>query len=219
MLNDSASTASSGSLRRATSAFGASTFAFTAASIPLSFVHDGPPPVSNVLARSLLDLLACAALIGFLVGLRQLLCDARREAEWLANLCLVAGVAYATTAFVATSLQVGAVLGTAGSLDPTTIGGRGEGAILLFGPLARLLTAFCLGAAAAAIAATGLLPRWMAGAARAVAAFHLALVPTLFSGTRPAEFYSVNGWNIPVAGFLFLAWVLAASLRLARRPA
>ena len=70
-----------------------------------------------------------------------------------------------------------------------------------------------------AIRGAGVLPDWTARAAQTVALFHLAMVPTLFSGTRPADFYSVNGWNIPVAGFLFLAWVLAASATLARRRA
>ena len=204
-------------VQRLTSAFGVATFAFSMVSIPLYFVYDGPPPVSNVLARSLLDVLAIAALIGFLVGLRQLLRDARPDVEWLANLFLAWGLVYATTIFVSISMQVGAVLGTDGNLDPTTIGGRGEGAILLFGPLARLLTAGCLAAAAAAGLSSGVLPRWTARAAQGVALFHLALVPSLFSGTRPADFYSINGWNIPVAGFLFLAWVLAASLAVARQ--
>lgn len=205
---------SSVSVRRATSAFGVATFAFCMISIPLYFVHDGPPPVSNVLARSLLDVLTCAALAGFLVGLRQLLRDAKPDAEWLANLCLAWGLAYAIVTFVSISIQVGAVLGTDGTLDPTTLGGRGESSILIFGPLARLLTALCLVAAAAATLESGLLPRWTARAAQGVALFHLAMVPTLFSGTLPAHFYSINGWNIPVAGGLFLAWVLAVSLAL-----
>jgi hypothetical protein len=207
------------SVRGATSGFGIATFALCMASIPLYFIHDGPPPVSNVLVRSLLDMLTCAALVGFLVGLRQLLRDARPEAAWLANLFLAWGLAYATVAFVSISIQVGAVLGTDGSLDPTTLGGRGESSILLFGPLARLLTALCLMAAAAATLESGLLPRWTARAAQGVALFHLAMVPTLFSGTLPAHFYSINGWNIPVAGSLFLAWVLAVSLALLRQKA
>jgi hypothetical protein len=217
LLNEGGSTMTTPPVRRLTSAFGIATFSFSMVSIPLYFVYDGPPPVSNVLARSLLDVLAVAALAGFLVGLRQLLRDARPDVEWLANLCLASGLVYATTSFVAISMQVGAVLGTDGSVDPTTIGGHGEAAILLFGPLARLLTAGCLAAAAAAVLRSNVLPRWMARAAQGVALFHAAMVPTLFSGTRPAEFYSINGWNIPVAGFLLLAWVLSASLAVARQ--
>jgi hypothetical protein len=216
LLNEGASEMTTLPLRRLTRAFGVATFGLSLVSIPLYFVYDGPPPVSNVLARSLLDVLTVAALVGFLVGLRQLLRDARPDAEWLANLFLALGLVYATTSFVATSIQVGAVLGTDGSLDPTTIGGHGEGSILLFGPLARLLTAGCLAAAAAAVLRSGVLPRWTARAAQGVALFHLAMVPSLFAGTRPADFYSVNGWNIPVAASLFLAWVLAASLAVAR---
>lgn len=214
MLNEPAP-----SVRRSTGALGVATFALTMASIPLYFVYDGPPPVSNVLARSLVDLVACTALVAFLVGLRQLLRDARPAAEWLANLCLVSGTLYVAVTLVAVSIQVGAVLGTDGSLDPTTLGGHGEGSLLIFGPMARILTALCLTAAAAAILETGLLPRWTARMAQGVALFHMALVPTLFSGTLPVHFYSINGWNIPVAAGLFLAWVLLASLALLRQKA
>lgn len=217
MLNESVT--AFGTPRRVAGLFGVVTFGLTQLSIPLYFVYDGPPPVPNVLARSLLDLLTCAALTGFLVALRQLLRDARPSSEWLANLSLAAGLAYANVTFVAVSLQVGAVLGTDGSLDPTTIGGRGEGALLIFGPLARLLTALCLASAAAAILESRVLPRWTARAAQAVALFQLALVPTLFSGTQPARFYSINGWNIPVAAGLFVAWVLATSVALLRHKA
>ncbi len=33
-----------------------------------------------------------------------------------------------------------------------------------------------------------------------------------FNMTNPTEFYSTNGWNIPVAGGLFLFWVLLVSI-------
>ena len=130
---------------------------------------------------------------------------------------LTSGLVFVTLTFVADSLQVGAVLGTVGELDPTMIGGHGEGSILIFGPMARLLTALFLITAASAILGTRLLPAWTARMAQAVAVFHLAMVPSLFSGTLPARFYSINGWNIPVAGGLFVTWLLAASVTLLRQ--
>jgi len=204
-------------LRRFTGASGIAVFLLGMLVLPLYFVYDGPPPVANVLSRILLNMLACTGLVVFLVGFRQLIREARPDYEWLATLGFTAGLVFVTLTFVADSLQVGAVLGTGGELDPTMIGGRGEGSILIFGPMARLLTALFLITAASAILGTRLLPAWTARIAQAVAVFHLAMVPSLFSGTLPARFYSINGWNIPVAGGLFVTWLLAASVALLRQ--
>ena len=48
-----------------------------------------------------------------------------------------------------------------------------------------------------------------------------ALIPTIFSGTDPTRFYSINGIGIPTAGGLFALWILVASAALlirARQP-
>jgi hypothetical protein len=184
--------------------------------LPLYFTYSGPPPIANVLTRILVNMLACVALIAFLVGFRELILEARADCTWLGTLAFTFGLVFVTLTFVADSIQVGAVLGTKGEMDPTMIGGGGEGSILIFGPMARLLTALFLITAAAAILATHVLPTWTARMAQAVAVFHLAMVPSLFSGTLPAHFYSINGWNIPVAGGLFLTWILGTSIVILR---
>jgi hypothetical protein len=206
-------------LRRATGFAGVAVFVLAMVVIPLYFVHDGPPPVSNVLTRVLVNMGSCLALISFFVGFRQLVREADPSHEWLATLSSTFGLVFVTLTCVADSLQVAAVLVTRGEADPTMVGGRGEGSLLIFGPMARLFTAAFLLTAASAIARTRVLPKWSAALARAVAVFHLAMVPSLFSGTLPIHFYSINGWNIPVAGGLFALWLVASSLTLLTQKA
>jgi hypothetical protein len=206
-------------LRRTTGFSGVAVFLLALVVMPLYFVHDGPPPVSNVLTRVLVNMGSCLALVVFFVGFRQLLREANPSCEWLATLSLSFGLVFVTLTCVADSLQVAAVLVTRGESDPTMVGGRGEGSLLIFGPMARLFTAAFLLTAASAIAGTRILPRWTATMARAVAVFHLAMVPSLCSGTLPTHFYSLNGWNIPVAGGLLALWLVASSLTLLTQKA
>jgi hypothetical protein len=44
--------------------------------LPLYFVYNGPPPVSNILKRALVNMFVCTALIIFLVGFRHLIREA-----------------------------------------------------------------------------------------------------------------------------------------------
>ena len=193
---------------------GIAAFALTMVVIPLFFVHSGPPPARNVLTRVLVNMLVTVSLLIFLTGFRELVIQARPDYEWLGTLSLVIGMATVILVMVADSIQVGSVLGKEQNTDPTTLGSGGEAALLIWEPLSRLLTATLLIVAGSAILATGITPTWSAWLAYGVAAFHLALVPTIFGKTDPAHFYSINGWGIPVAGGLFLTWVLAVSVLL-----
>jgi hypothetical protein len=114
--------------------------------------------------------------------------------------------------FVADSIQAGSVLGKKELLDPTLVGSGAEGSLTIYGPIARLLEAVLLISAGFALLVTGILPTWIGGLAYLIGIFDLALVPTLFSKTEPAYFYSVNGWGIPVAGGLFISWILVVSI-------
>ncbi|WOX23499.1 hypothetical protein [Streptomyces solicathayae] len=68
--------------------------ALAAVSVPLYFVYSGAPPASNVLARILLNILTCGALLVFLTGLRHLIRSAGPEFEWPASLVFGSGLAY-----------------------------------------------------------------------------------------------------------------------------
>ncbi|HKX26894.1 MAG TPA: hypothetical protein VJ302_04295 [Blastocatellia bacterium] len=204
-------------IRRWTGIIGIGISLLTMIELRLYFVYDGPPPVSNILTRILVDLLLCLGYLAFIVGLRQLILDASPDHEWVGRLCYTSGLVYVTLTLVADSIQVGSVLGSHGEIDPTTIGAGGEGALLVFGPIGRLLMALFLITAGAAILGTDLLPKWTAWVALTVAVFQLALVPSIFSGTDPSHFYSINGWGVAVAGALFMLWILTVSIVMLRR--
>ena len=204
-------------LRRVTGLSGVIMYLTVLAVMPLFFVYDGAPPVSNILTRVLFSMFTCAALLVFLTGFREVLRRARPDHEFLASLSFHAGLVFVLLIMIADAVQIGSALAHGGPVDPTLVGSGGEMALLLWGPLARLFTALFLGAAAVAILATAVLPRWLAWVAFAIAAFHLSLIPTLFSGTDPTLFYSINGLGIPAAGGLFALWTLMVSIVLLLR--
>jgi len=198
-----------------TSLAGIGIFVLSAVAIPLYFVpFDGPPPAWNVLTRVLVDMFVLVGFVVFLAGFRHIVLSGRPAYEWLGTLCLALGLALVVLTFAAHSIQAGSVLGAQGRVDPTRVGSGAEGALPIYGPMARLLTAAFLASAGSAVLLTGALPGWAGWLAYAVGAFHLALVPTIFSGTDPARFYSVNGWGIPAAGGLLLGWVLVVGILL-----
>lgn len=151
-------------------------------------------------------------MVVWIVGFRTIVVRVSADHEWLGTLCVALGVAHAILTLAAGALQRGSVLGKAESIDPTVVGHGTEGTLIIYGPLSRLLEAAFLFAAAAAIQATDVLPIWLTWSAYAAGAVQVAFIPTLFSGTSPAHFYSINGWNAPIAAGLFLSWILGASI-------
>ena len=204
-------------LRRATGAAGIFMYLTVMTVIPLFFVYDGAPPVSNILTRVLVSMFTCASFVVFLVGFRVILERARPDHEFLASLAFHSGFVYIILVMVADAVQVGAVLARGGPVDPTLVGSGGEASLLIWGPLSRLFTALFLGSAAAAVLASRVLPGWIAWLAFAIAALDVALIPTIYSGSDPSRFYSINGLGIPTAGGLFALWVLIVSVTLLLR--
>ena len=205
------------SLRKWTGMAGVATFALIVATVPLYFVYSGPTPAWNVLARSMVAMFSMVALLGFVVGLQALARRARPGDEPLPTLLGALGVVLVAVDLVATALEAGTVLGRTEPLDPTLVGSGAEGALVIYGPVGRILTAALLAAAGAVIIRARLLPAWAGRAAFAIGTVQLAFVATYFSGTDPAQFFSVNGWHLPVVGGLLGLWILAASVALLRR--
>jgi hypothetical protein len=204
-------------LRRVTGSAGIFMYLTVMTVIPLFFVYDGAPPVSNILTRVLVSMFTCASFVVFLVGFRVILERARPDHEFVASLTFYSGFVYIILIMVADAVQVGSVLARGGPVDPTLVGSGGEASLLIWGPLSRLFTALFLASGAAAILATRLLPRWVAWLAFAIAALDVALIPTIYSGSDPTRFYSINGLGIPTAGGLFALWVLIVSVMLVLR--
>lgn len=207
-------------VRRTTGLFGSLAGALTIIEVPLYFLYAGAPPASDVLTRILLSLFACAFLLVFLSGLRQLLRQASAPAdEWLVTLCSASALLYVCVTLVAHALQAGVVFGANGTpVDPTTEGPLADAATLLYGSVGRLLTALFLAAAGHLILRTGVLPRWAGTSAYVIAAVNIVFVPSLFFGTDPAVFHSAVGWGTTATvAALQMYWVLAVSVPLLRR--
>jgi hypothetical protein len=187
--------------------------------VPLYFVYSGAPPAWNVLTRSLVNLVAAAAVYVFIAGLACLIRRAGVRYEWLASLVLGAGLMYVTVTLVAISLEAGVVLDNPdGTVDPTVDGPVAHANMLLHGSVPRLLTAVMLIAAGYAILQSGVLPRWAGRSAYVLAAINLAFVPSLFFGDDAAQFYSAVGWGTAAtAAALLLYWVLAVGIAVLRR--
>ena len=205
-------------LRKWTGSAGIVTFVLLMAIVPLYFIYAGPPPRDNVLTRSLIGMLSLVPLLAFIVGLQALVRRARPDEEALPTLLLSLGIVWIAVTFVATAHEAGTVLGQTEPFDPTLVGSGAEGALVIYGPVGRILTAVFLAVAGTGIVRTRMLPAWLGRAAILLGGIQLAFVATFFSGTAPAQFFSINGWHLPVLGGLLSLWILSASVILIRRP-
>ena len=204
-------------LRRFTGIAGMTMFALTLAVVPLYFIYPGPPPAWNVLTRSVVGMFQLVAFLGFVVGLQSLIRRAGPEEDVSSTLLASLGAVLVAVTLVAVAHEAGRVLGKTDPFDPTLVGSGAEGSLVIYGPVGRILTAAFLAASGAAIRRARLLPAWSARTAFVLAALELAFVATIFSGTDPAHFFSVNGWHLPVLGSLFSLWILAVSIALLRQ--
>ena len=115
--------------------------------------------------------------------------------------------AYVVMTLVAASLETGTSLWFPdGSLDPTVDGPLSAAAVLLHGPIARVLVATYLIALSVAARDGVLSPRvrrWSV----VLAIVNLALVPSLFFGMDAAFFYASNGWgSVALIGLINMIW-------------
>jgi hypothetical protein len=205
-------------LRRWTGIAGLATFALILVVAPLYFVYLGPPPRDNVLSRSLVGMFQLVALLSFVAGLQALIRRAAPDENGLATALGFFGVVLVAVNFVAIAQEAGRMLGRTDRFDPTLVGSGAEGALVIYGPVGRILTAAFLGAAGAAIVRARVVPAWVGRAAFVLAAMQLAFVGTFFSDTNPAQFFSVNGWHLPILGGLLGCWILCVSVALLRQP-
>jgi hypothetical protein len=190
--------------------------------IPLYFVYtatpSGTPPATIILIRILVDIFICIGLIGFFSGFRNIISRSEPDFEWLGGFIFSCGLAFAIVAFVADSIQAGSVwAANANPVNPTWVGYGAEGALLIYGPINRLLNASMLFAGSILILKTRLFPKWVGWLGFIIAIYNLSFVPTIFYMTTPLNFYSVNGWNIPIAAGLFFLWILIVSIFIIRK--
>lgn len=205
-----------------TGIFGIVMYLFVLLEIPFYFVYtptpEGTPPEHIILIRILLDLFVCMGLIGFFSGFRHIIKQHAPEFDWLGTFIFSCGIVFATVAFVADSIQAGSVWTAQGKpINPTFVGFGADGALLIYGPVNRLLTAAILFASSALIFKTGIFRKWTAWLAILIAIFNLSFIPGMFYMTTPLDFYSPNGWHIPIATGWFFLWIVILSVMLLRR--
>lgn len=191
--------------------------------IPLWFIYDGPAPDSNILTRILFTVIGIVVYVGFAAALRNVIIRRDRELEWLGTLAFGTALLYAVMVLVSMSLEAGTAIASATPVDPTQDGPLAPGSFLMYGTLARLITAAFLTTVSIVTWRTRLVPRWVSVVGFAIAAFNLVFVPSLYFGGDAAHFYSATGWGATAfaASFQFY-WVIIASvalLRRAKRPA
>jgi hypothetical protein len=120
--------------------------------------------------------------------------------------------------FIADSIQSGSVwIANTQPTNPTWVGYGAEGALLIYGPVNRLLTATILFAGSTLILRTKLFPFWTVFVGYIFAIYNILFIPTIFFMTTPLDFYSVNGWNIPIAAGVFFLWIFIISIFLMRK--
>lgn len=155
--------------------------------------------------------------IAFVSGFQNVIADADPGNRFLGTFIGLIGLGYAIVVLVAESIQIGSVWAHVDPVDPTVVGNGGEGALLIYGPIERVLCAVFLLASGTAIRRTLVVPVWIGWLSYVAGLFQIMFVPTIFFMSSPTDFYSTNGWNIPIAGGVFLLWILALSIHLVLR--
>ncbi len=200
-----------------TAIFGIGMYLLVMLEIPLYFVYtptpSGTPPAEIVLARVLIDMFLCICLIGFFSGFRTIINRSEPDFEWVGTFIFACGLAFTIIGLVADSIQAGSVwAANKNPVNPTWVGYGAEGSLLIYGPINRLLIAVILAAGSSLILKTSLFPKWTGCLGGVFAFYNLMFVPTIFYVTTPLDFYSINGWNIPIAAGLFFLWILIISI-------
>jgi len=176
--------------------------------VALYFVYSGAPPQANVLARNLITVVAFTGFLILAAGLSRMLKAARHGDPGLSgSVAVTALLAYVSITLVSASLETGTSLWYPdGSLDPTVDGPLSAAAVLLHGPIARVLVATFLIALTVATR-NHVLPSWVRRGSLVVAATNLVLVPSLFFGMDAAFFYAANGWaSVALIGLINTTW-------------
>jgi hypothetical protein len=180
----------------------------------------GTPPAKIILLRILIDLFACIGLLGFFSGFKQIITEHNSDYNLPGNFIFALGLALVFGLFTANSIQAGSVWAAGGNpVDPTVVGYGGEGALLLYGPVNRLLMGVILLVSGFVILLSRIVPKWTGWFAFVAGIYNLIFIATLFYMSEPNDFFSTNGWNIPIASGLFFIWMLIVSLYLLRKKA
>ena len=214
--------------------FGLAGFFLFVSQVPLYLVGSPVPPINDaiahtqhlanirvvVLTRVLLDMGLYVCLMVFFAGFRHLILKARPAYEWVATLTFGAGLVWGAVTLVANSLEGGAALDTlGGKADPTAVRAMVEGALLIYGSIAFVVTGVFMVVAGFATLATDALPRWTGWVACTSAILCVLVIPSMYAEVLdPTGFYNALGWGpVVVANVPPLIWFLGASISMIRK--
>ena len=169
---------------------------------------------AGTLGVILVDTVLMAVIIVFLSGFRQLILQARRDLQWIADIAFSAGIAYVVVTLVGDGMEGGA------ALDASVDGGSGTviraltvGHALFFGSIGCVPTALVSFASGYITLISGALPRWTGWLAIVVAIPNLVLVGTAFGGTDDTSFRAAGGWGSVVFGTApWLLWIVSVGV-------
>lgn len=203
--------------------------------IPLWFIPGDPPPISDAVAhaqfladirvialtRVFIDMLMYMSLMVFFAGFRHLICQAKKEDEWVATLNFGAAVVWWAVSLVADGLEGAAVLDTlGGTTDPSVVRALVEGTLLIYnGSIAFAVTALFMGTAGFAILSSGALPRWIGWLGWVSVVLCFLSIPAMYANVVDAHgFYNAAGWGPTiVANIPPLIWFFAASIAMIQK--
>ncbi len=169
--------------------------------IPLYFVYtptpEGTPPVNIILWRIFIDLFIAMGLIGFFSGLRSIILRSRPDLEWVGTFIFPVGWSLLPWHWWPILYRQAAPGRGSRPVNPTFVGHGADGALLIYGPINRLLCTIILVVTSVLIIKVKLLPRWTAWLGMLIALYNAAFIPPFFARPLSLDFYSANGWNIP----------------------
>jgi hypothetical protein len=202
-----------------TGIFGILSFLMVALNTMLYFVYPETPPIWNVLLRVLIGSIMLIFLLIFFSGFQQIVRNYSKNFDWIATLIFSSACMFLTISLVAKSLEAGAVFNPEGiAVDATQDGELAQGNYLLYGSIARLITAVFMLSIGYVTSKTNILPIWTGVLAYLIGLVNIAFIPSMFFGRDAGKFYSAIGWgNSALTAGLFSYWVLIASIIFLRK--
>ncbi|CAN5163304.1 hypothetical protein BH09ACT3_BH09ACT3_00450 [soil metagenome] len=169
---------------------------------------------NQTLVKIMIDLFLMTAMIVLFGGFRQVITEARRDLQWIADIAFGAGTVFVAITLVADALEAGSALDAIGmDPDPSAIRALTEGYTLMFGATGCVLIALIAAASGYVTLLSGALPAWTGWVAIGVAVTNLLAVPTMFGGTSTDDFWSAGGVGVAlIATFPFFAWAVVVGI-------
>lgn len=186
-----------------------------------TIAHDFFKIQNLIFTRILLGLALYITLMGFSVGLRDLVRRKGSEYEWIGTLIMMTMTVWISVTLVANGLEGGIALDTLnGNADPSVARALSMGYLLIYnGSIAFVMTAAFMAVAGYATFATRILPRWTGWIAYIATLLCVIAIPAMYCGpVNTSGFYNAGGWGAAfIANIPPLLWFLMVGILLIRK--